>query len=37
VEVINIVGINVSDTVGIFEVAKLGSCEPPDLDIIDGP
>jgi hypothetical protein len=37
VEVINIVGINVSDTVGIFDDAKLGSCDPLDLDKIDGP
>ena len=35
-EVINIVGIKVSATVGIFVDAKLGSCDPPDLDKIDG-
>jgi hypothetical protein len=37
VEVINIVGIKVSATVGILDDAKLGSCDPPDLDTIDGP
>jgi len=36
VEVINIVGIKVSTTVGLFVDAKLGSCNPPDLDTIDG-
>jgi len=36
VEVINIVGMKVSATVGIFDDAKLGSCDPPDLDTIDG-
>jgi hypothetical protein len=36
-EVINIVGIKVSTTVGIFDDAKLGSFDPLDLDKIDGP
>jgi hypothetical protein len=36
VEVINIVGIKVSATVGIFDDAILGSCDPPDLETIDG-
>ena len=35
-EVINIVGIKVSATVGLFDDAKLGSSDPPDLDKIDG-